>query len=201
MRLVQLAHERIRRDRLLGLVERQRPPGRRGGALGAAQARADGAGGADRGDVGLRRGRGRRHRGSSGRIRTSQPRPMASCELSRGSRRTARSTVRAMVKKRAPSGVSTIWVATRPGVWKAAWRFQRGQVPPKREKGKLSPAKRFEMLPGRVDPQHEEGDSARAGAGEGGEPVRDLLDAGAEHRRRAGRRRSDASRPRRGRAA
>ena len=52
-----------------------------------------------------------------------------------------------MVKKRWPSGVSTIWVTTRPGVWKAACRFQRGQVPPKREKGKASPAKRLEMFP------------------------------------------------------
>src|SRR4051794_36343559 len=42
--------ERIRRDRLLHLVERQRPPRRRGGALGAALEGADRAGGADRGD-------------------------------------------------------------------------------------------------------------------------------------------------------
>ena len=35
-------------------------------------------------------------------------------------------------------------------------------------------------VPGRVDPKHEEGDSARAGPAQSGQPVRDLLDACAE---------------------
>ena len=35
-------------------------------------------------------------------------------------------------------------------------------------------------IPGRVDAQHEEGDAARVDALQRGEPVRDLLDAGAE---------------------
>ena len=44
-------------------------------------------------------------------------------------------TVRAIEKKRWPSGVSTTWVTTRPGVWKAPCKFQRGQVPPGDEAG------------------------------------------------------------------
>ena len=51
-----------------------------------------------------------------------------------------RSMVRATVKNRCPSGVSMTWVTTRPAVWKAAWRFHRGQVPPNRENGNWSPA-------------------------------------------------------------
>ena len=39
-----------------------------------------------------------------------------------------------------PSGVSINCVTTCPATWKAACKFQRGQVPPKREKGKFSPA-------------------------------------------------------------
>ena len=59
---------------------------------------------------------------------------------SRKSGRIGRSIVRLMVKKRWPSGVSISWRMVWPGVWKAACRFQRGQVPPKCEKGKFSPA-------------------------------------------------------------
>ena len=70
-----------------------------------------------------------------------------------------------MVKKRWPSGVSTIWVTTRPGVWKAECRFQRGQVPPKREKGKASPAKRLEMFPAASTRSMKKGTAARAHRG------------------------------------
>ena len=35
-------------------------------------------------------------------------------------------------------------------------------------------------VPGRIDPKHEEGHAARAGAAERRQPVRDLLDVGAE---------------------
>ena len=105
---------------------------------------------------------------------------MASELSSRGSRRTARSTVRLIVKKRWPSGVSTIWVTTRPGVWKLACRFQRGQVPPIAREGKALAGEALGDVPGRIDPQHEEGDAPGAGPAERGQPVRDLLDAGAE---------------------
>ena len=40
-----------------------------------------------------------------------------------------------------------IWVMTRPGVRKAECSRQRGQAPPKREKGKVPEANRLEMLP------------------------------------------------------
>ena len=57
-----------------------------------------------------------------------------------------RSIVRLMVKKRSPSGVSISWRIVWPGVWNAAWRCQRGQVPPKCEKGKLSLARRIKKI-------------------------------------------------------
>ena len=85
-------------------------------------------------------------------------------------------------------------MTTWPGVWKAAWRFQRGQVPPKREKGKLVAGIALRDVAGRIDPQHEEGHAARAGAAERRQAVRDLLDVGAELRRTAGRSNSDAPR-------
>src|SRR5690349_15867775 len=45
-----LPHERVRRDRLLELVDGEGAAGGGGGALGAADSRADRAGGADRSD-------------------------------------------------------------------------------------------------------------------------------------------------------
>ena len=59
-------------------------------------------------------------------------------------------------------------------------RFQRGQVPPKREKGKASPAKRLEMLPAASTRSMKKGTPRAPVAAERGQPVRDLLDAGAE---------------------
>ena len=40
-----------------------------------------------------------------------------------------------------------IWVMILPGVRKALCSRQRGQAPPKREKGKAPEAKRLEMFP------------------------------------------------------
>ncbi len=82
----------------------------------------------------------RRHKQFAPACLTSQPRPIASKASSRRSGRIGRSIVRLMVKKRWPSGVSISWRMVWPGVWNAAWRCQRGQVPPKCEKGKFSPA-------------------------------------------------------------
>ena len=55
--------------------------------------------------------------------------------------------MRAIENQRLPSGISISWVSVRPGWRKASWRFQRGQVPPKREKGKAPEEKRLDTFP------------------------------------------------------
>ena len=52
--------------------------------------------------------------------RMSQPSPIASSASLRKSVTIGRMTVRLMVKKRSPSGVSISWRIVCPGVWKAA---------------------------------------------------------------------------------
>ena len=189
--------ERIRRDRLLGLADGERPPGRRGGALGAAGARADDAGGADRRHLGPRQ---------VDAVGIADPRGKAGVAAEADGERAVLARIEPhRAFDGAADGEEALAVGRLdhlgddpPGVWKVACRFQRGQVPPKREKGS-SPAKRLEMFPAASTRSMKKGTplapSGRAWSA-GGRPARRWR----RTRRRAGRCRSGAAPPPRGRA-
>ena len=113
---------------------------------------------------------------------TSQPSPIASSASSRRSGRIGRSIVRLMVKKRCAVG-RLDQLADR-----LARRLEgRVQMPARAGAAEMREGEALAGIalgdvPGRIDPQHEEGHALGVRAAERRQPVRDLLDIGAELR-------------------
>ena len=85
-----------------------------------------------------------------------------------------------MVRKRAPSGISTTSRRVSPGVWKARCTPQRGQTPPKRGEAEAAAIEAAQHVAGTVEVDEEERHAPGAGPLQGHEPLADMLEGRAE---------------------